>query len=104
MTFQMDNQSFADDLMTNCTVGECVKDFISQTLGEPHINWLTLIPLTIIYTIFLVVGLIGNLATCMVIISNQYMRTATNVYLLNLALTDVATLILSKKNSYKTLM
>ena len=92
----MINQTYERNLMmNNCTARECVNNFISKSLGEPHINWQTLIPLTIIYSLFLIIGVLGNLATCMVIISNQYMRTSTNFYLLNLALTDVSTLTLS---------
>ena len=77
-------------------VNENITAFIEATLGDSHINWSTLIPLTIIYSIFLIVGVCGNLATCIVIISNEYMRTPTNAYLLNIAIADIATLIISK--------
>ena len=70
--------------------------FIESVLGSSHINFPTLIPLTIIYSIFLVVGVGGNLFTCIVIICNEYMRTPTNIFLLNLAIVDIATLIISK--------
>ena len=70
--------------------------YIEATLGDSHVNWSTLIPLSIIYSIFLIIGVCGNLSTCIVIISNEYMRTSTNVYLLNLAIADIATLVLSK--------
>jgi len=69
--------------------------YITTTLGDTHIDYHTLLPLTLIYSIFLVVGVCGNLATCVVIVSNEYLRTATNVYLLNLALADIATLIIT---------
>ena len=65
-------------------------------LGPSHINWSTLLPITIIYTIFLLVGVCGNLITCIVILNNEYMWTATNVYLLNLVVADIATLVISK--------
>ncbi len=42
--------------------------------GAPHINYETLVPLTIIYSLFLVVGILGNLATCIVILNNEYLR------------------------------
>ena len=76
---------------------ENITAFIEATLGDSHINWATLLPLSIIYSIFLIVGVFGNLSTCIVIISNEYMRTATNVYLLNLAIADIATLVISKQ-------
>ena len=37
-------------------------------------------------SLFFVLGVLGNLATCLVIIKNEYMRTTTNIYLFNLAL------------------
>ena len=84
-------------LTENITIlDENITGFIVATLGPSHVSWSTLLPLTMIYSIFLVVGLSGNIATCIVILSNEYMRTATNVYLLNLAITDVATLVISK--------
>ena len=70
--------------------------FIEATLGPSHIDWSTLLPITIIYSIFLIVGVCGNLITCIVILNNEYMWTATNVYLLNLAIADIATLVISK--------
>ena len=73
---------------------EDISRYIKTTLGDTGINWETLLPLTVIYSIFLVVGVCGNIATCIVIVNNEYMRTATNVYLLNLAITDIATLLL----------
>ena len=39
--------------------------------------------------LFLVLGVLGNLATCIVILRNEYMRTTTNIYLFNLALAGV---------------
>ena len=96
-----DDEFTAIDLSQNTSMQcsdehENITAFIEENLGDSHVNWATLIPLTIIYSIFLVVGISGNLATCIVIISNEYMRTATNVYLLNLAIADIATLVLSK--------
>ena len=96
-----DDEFTAIDLSQNTSMQcsdehENITAFIEENLGDSHVNWATLIPLTITYSIFLVVGISGNLATCIVIISNEYMRTATNVYLLNLAIADIATLVLSK--------
>lgn len=68
---------------------------IQEILGDSHINYESLFFITVIYSIFLVIGVLGNLSTCIVILTNEYMRTATNVYLFNLAIADVATLVIS---------
>ena len=73
-----------------------VTAYIVKYLGKPRINDATLFPLTVIYSVFLVVGLMGNMATCIVILNNEYMKTPTNVYLINLAVADMATLVLGK--------
>ena len=79
---------------------EDISIFIKTTLGDTGINWETLFPLTVIYSIFLVVGVCSNIRTCIVIVNNEYMRTATNVYLLNLAITDIASLLLGITKHY----
>ena len=91
-----ENLSMISMITENLTYNENLTTYIKNTLGDSHINWATLLPLTVIYSLFLVVGVCGNLATCMVIMSNEYMRTATNVYLTNLAIADIATLVISK--------
>ena len=74
-----------------------VTEFIIRYLGKHRINNETLYPLTFIYTSFLLLGLLGNLATCIVILNNEYMKSPTNVYLINLAVADIATLLLGNE-------
>ena len=46
------------------------------------------------HRIFLIFGILGNVAICLVIVRNEFMRTITNIYLFfNLALTDFTTLL-----------
>lgn len=47
------------------------------------------IPFTIIYIIIFIVGVIGNVSTCVVIVKNKGLRTATNYYLFSLACSDM---------------
>lgn len=54
----------------------------------------TVIPMTLIYTVILVTGVVGNICTCVVIARNKYMHTATNYYLFSLAISDLLLLIL----------
>jgi hypothetical protein len=84
-------------LSTDTQSDDNISFFIEEMLGDSHVSFEYLLILSIIYSIFLIVGVFGNLSTCMVIISNEYMRTTTNIFLLNLAIADLATLIISKK-------
>lgn len=54
------------------------------------------IPITVVYVIIFISGLMGNICTCLVIIRNRHMRTATNYYLFNLALSDLLLLVIGK--------
>ena len=48
---------------------------------------------TILYSIVSILGIPGNILTCMTIITNSYMRTTPNFFILNLAITDLITLL-----------
>ncbi|XP_051862630.1 neuromedin-U receptor 1 isoform X2 [Drosophila albomicans] len=52
-----------------------------------------LIVLTVCYAIIFVAGVLGNLITCIVISRNNFMHTATNFYLFNLAVSDLILLV-----------
>lgn len=52
-----------------------------------------LITVTVLYSVIFVVGLVGNIITCIVISRNKSMHTATNYYLFNLAITDMLMLV-----------
>ena len=81
---------------TNISDAENISALIKEVLGDTQINQESLFTLTVIYTILFIVGVFGNLSTCIVILTNEYMRTPTNVYLFNLAVADIATLVFSK--------
>ena len=55
-----------------------------------------LLPITTIYVLMFLTGVLGNLAVCIVIIRNRSMHTATNYYLFSLAIADLLILILGK--------
>ena len=63
-------------------------------LGPVRDPLYTAIPMTILYILILVTGVIGNLITCVVIVRNRYMHTATTEYLCSLAISDLLLLIL----------
>lgn len=76
------------DDMENCYLGSPC--FEPQSIKPSH-----LYPLTVIYSVILASGVIGNLSTCVVIATSKYclLQTTTNRYLLNLALADLVGLI-----------
>lgn len=51
------------------------------------------IPISVTYIMILLTGLIGNISTCIVIAKNKSMHTATNYYLLSLAVSDLLLLV-----------
>ncbi|KAL5233737.1 hypothetical protein ACI65C_001147 [Semiaphis heraclei] len=51
------------------------------------------LPMTIMYSVIFVTGVIGNSITCMVIAKHKYMHTATNYYLFSLAVSDLILLV-----------
>lgn len=51
------------------------------------------IPITLIYILIFVSGVLGNVSTCIVIFRNKSMHTATNYYLFSLAVSDLLLLI-----------
>lgn len=51
------------------------------------------IPITVVYALIFITGVIGNVSTCIVISRNKSMHTATNYYLFSLAVSDLLLLI-----------
>ncbi|XP_075210432.1 pyrokinin-1 receptor-like [Lycorma delicatula] len=51
------------------------------------------IPITILYSLILLTGVVGNIITCVVIARNRHMHTATNYYLFSLAVSDLLLLV-----------
>lgn len=51
------------------------------------------IPISVIYACILLVGLLGNIVTCYVIVRSRYLHTTTNYYLFSLAISDLLLLL-----------
>ncbi|XP_075210740.1 pyrokinin-1 receptor-like [Lycorma delicatula] len=65
-----------------------------NTTNEKLANPLYIVlPMTILYVLILVCGVIGNVSTCVVIARNKHMHTATNYYLFSLAVSDLLLLL-----------
>lgn len=67
---------------------------LATLLGARRQDLTKVIPITVIYCVIFITGIIGNVSTCIVIARNSYMQTATNYYLFNLAVADLLVLVL----------
>jgi neuromedin U receptor 2 len=55
--------------------------------------------ISVVYATIFVVGVLGNVSTILVILKNKYMHTPTNVYLANLAISDLLTHLVGETGS-----
>ena len=73
-------------------------NLIKTIQGAPQrFNNATTIGLTYYYGVLLLIGIGGNVLTIFIIVTNAYMRTAPNFFLLSIALSDLVTLTIGKK-------
>ncbi|CAG0889903.1 unnamed protein product [Darwinula stevensoni] len=71
--------------------------------GDSRASLYVSIPMTIIYVSICFTGLAGNVITCVVIVRNRHMQTATNFYLFSLAISDLLFLLCGlPEELYKT--
>uniref|UniRef100_A0A182YH30 G-protein coupled receptors family 1 profile domain-containing protein n=1 Tax=Anopheles stephensi TaxID=30069 RepID=A0A182YH30_ANOST len=108
LTFGVDtNLSVAFNVSLNVTVGEVepgstglVDDGTNGTLpfAMRETLWIV-IPISVIYSTIFVIGVLGNVITCIVISRNRSMHTATNYYLFSLAISDLLLLITGRYNT-----
>ncbi|EDV92944.1 neuromedin-U receptor 2 [Drosophila grimshawi] len=80
-------------LSANITNGNTTNTTTTTTYGIYDESTTLLIVLTICYALIFVAGVLGNLITCIVISRNNFMHTATNFYLFNLAVSDLILLV-----------
>lgn len=71
-----------------------LEDYLLQKRGPKHLPLSVVLPVTLVYAAIFLSGVIGNIATCAVIITNTSLHTATNYYLFSLAVSDVTLLLL----------
>lgn len=92
MASEKDDAPLADDVLAlNASVDA---EMLLLALGPKRDPLTTVIPMTLIYSVLLVSGVVGNVCTCIVIARNRYMHTATNYYLFSLAVSDLLLLVL----------
>lgn len=77
--------------------------YVLENLGPRCLNEIIVASTLFIYPLILIIGLVGNVCTCLVITLNANMRTPTNYYLFSLAVSDLLMLILGESISLRIL-
>lgn len=70
-----------------------VDTYLATHWGPKHLPMDVVVPITIVYILIFVSGVVGNIAVCVVIVRNPSMHTATNCYLFSLAVSDLTVLL-----------
>uniref|UniRef100_A0A915MSN5 G-protein coupled receptors family 1 profile domain-containing protein n=1 Tax=Meloidogyne javanica TaxID=6303 RepID=A0A915MSN5_MELJA len=73
---------------------ENITEYVLEKLGERCAVSSIIVPTAIIYGLILLIGLFGNICTCLVILKNKSMQNPTNYYLFSLAVSDLLILTL----------
>lgn len=76
------------------TTDVSLEDYLLMKRGPKHLPLTVVIPITLIYTVIFFSGVVGNIATCLVIITNPSLHNATNYYLFSLSMSDITLLLL----------
>ncbi|XP_014661823.1 PREDICTED: neuropeptides capa receptor-like [Priapulus caudatus] len=71
-----------------------IYDHLADKLGPQRDPLTAILPISTLYVIIFITGVLGNVSTCVVIARNRYMHTATNFYLFSLAVSDLLLLVL----------
>lgn len=69
---------------------------VENNLGVRKQELVPAIIFTILYVLVFLTGFVGNCCVCGVFIRNRYMRTNLNTFLLNLAVSDLISLIVGE--------
>lgn len=86
------NQHLNDQKTNSLETGASAET--TQLTTQPRNSLTMIVSMSILYIVIFFTGVFGNLGTCIVILRNKYMRTATNYYLFSLACSDLLLLVL----------
>lgn len=81
-------------ISNNVTIDHAIRLEVEALMGPRRDSLSAVLPLTAIYSVLLLSGFLGNVATCIVIVRNKYMHSTVNMYLLSLAVSDLLLLLL----------
>uniref|UniRef100_A0A1I8H1H4 G_PROTEIN_RECEP_F1_2 domain-containing protein n=1 Tax=Macrostomum lignano TaxID=282301 RepID=A0A1I8H1H4_9PLAT len=71
----------------------------TRTLGQRQTSLQFKVPFGVIYSLILMLGVSGNLCTCVVIARTKCLHTVTNLYLFSLAVSDLSLLLTGSRGS-----
>lgn len=83
-----------DNVMVPTNLSE--SEYVNLIWGPKYLPLTLVLPITLVYATIFLTGVFGNVVTCIVIMRNPLMQTATNYYLFNLAVSDLLLLILGE--------
>lgn len=81
---------------THCNLSQ--QEYLYMHRGPKHLPMFITIPLTIIYSMIFISGVLGNTLVAIVVVKNSNMHSATNFYLFSLAISDLMLLLLGLPN------
>lgn len=87
--------------MRQAALNLSVKEYLELMRGPQQISYDIVIPITVVYIIIFVSGVIGNVIVCLVIARNASFQTPTNYYLFSLAISDLLILLFGLPNDLK---
>ena len=94
----MSDQEYLDMILGPQRMGYQVRTVMCMIYKEMRLLLQIVVPMTVIYVIIFLTGVLGNIAVCLVIVKHKSMHTATNYYLFSLAMADLVTLMLGLPN------
>lgn len=75
-------------------------EYLNLILGPRFLSFHVAMPLTIVYVLIFILGILGNAVTCVLTLSNSSLNSSINYYLTSLALSDITLLILGWYHNY----
>ncbi|XP_043253428.1 neuropeptides capa receptor-like [Colletes gigas] len=78
-------------------------EYLNVILGPKYLPLSMVLPITLVYVVIFVSGVVGNITTCIVIRKHPNMQTTPNCYLFNLAVSDLLLLITGIPTELSTL-
>lgn len=80
------------------TVMTITHNHIRNVLGRKSQPLPIAVAFTVAYIMVFLTGILGSFSICVVMHRNRYMRTNLNIFLLNLAVVDMISLLIGKTN------